>query len=109
MMARRRHYQAHRQRVQNLRGAGRVASGGALAPKPPRATRMQPESIRTVNLVQNHLFFDFFGFSQTNREEREWGNKIKKERKVDSQTGWMGILCKFGKNIRLKKVKKTFF
>jgi len=27
---------------------GRAASGGALAPEPPRATRSQPESIQTI-------------------------------------------------------------
>ena len=38
---------------------GRAASGGALAPEPPRATRSQPESIRTV--VPPTLFSSFFG------------------------------------------------
>jgi len=38
---------------------GRAASGGALAPEPPRATRSQPEPIRTV--PQKPLFFTFFG------------------------------------------------
>ena len=37
---------------------GRAASGGALAPEPPRATRRQPEFIRTVHLVQG--FFPRF-------------------------------------------------
>jgi len=35
---------------------GRVASGGALDPQPPRATRSQPESIGTVL----HSFFFIF-------------------------------------------------
>jgi len=37
--------------------------GGALTPKPSRATRIQPESIRTVNLVQPHIFFDLSGLT----------------------------------------------
>jgi len=40
----------------------RAASGGTLAPQPPRATRNQPESTqdaRTVHLVQ-HFFFPRF-------------------------------------------------
>jgi len=41
---------------------GRAASGGALAPEPPRATRSQPETIWTV--PQNPLFFIFFELSQ---------------------------------------------
>jgi len=37
---------------------GRAASGGALAPEPPRATRNTPEFIR--NFLKNTLFFSFF-------------------------------------------------
>jgi len=49
---------------------GRAASGGALAPEPPRATRSTPESI--LNLSQKTLFFDklqtgFFGHFDFNR------------------------------------------
>ena len=35
---------------------GRAASGGALAPEPPRATRIQPES-RLADSRQKHFFF----------------------------------------------------
>jgi len=35
--------------------SGRAASGGALAPEPPRATRNQPESVRILR--QNDSFF----------------------------------------------------
>jgi len=38
----------------------RAASGGALAPEPPRATRVQPESILTVALVKSTFFLDCF-------------------------------------------------
>jgi len=37
------------------RASGRAASGGALAPEPPRATRNTPESIR--NFFPMHTFF----------------------------------------------------
>ena len=39
------------------RGAGRAASGGALAPQPPRATRSQPEPIE---FSPKNNFFSFF-------------------------------------------------
>jgi len=45
---------------------GRAASGGALAPEPPRATRSQPEPIRTVILWETHFLFKFFGLSSAN-------------------------------------------
>jgi len=41
---------------------GRAASGGALAPELPRATRSTPECIRIV--VPKTFFFHFFEFSQ---------------------------------------------
>jgi len=53
---------------------GRVASGVALAPEPPRATRSQPEPIRTA---EKNVFFHIFcvepglqaGSTQKNRVE----------------------------------------
>jgi len=55
MMVRKHHKKARQQQLllQYLRGAGRAV------PQPPRATRSQPESTWTVNLVQNPLFFRF--------------------------------------------------
>ena len=38
----------------------RAASGGALAPEPPRASRSQPEPMQTVILSTTHFFFRFF-------------------------------------------------
>jgi len=40
------------------RGVGRAASGGPLAPEPPRATRFQPES--DCYFWEIHIFSDFF-------------------------------------------------
>jgi len=37
--------------------------GGALAPKPQCDNRIQQEYIRTVNFVQPHIFFDFYGLT----------------------------------------------
>jgi len=42
---------------------GRAASGGALAPKPPRATRSQPELIWTVILGETSFFLRLFELS----------------------------------------------
>jgi len=44
-----------------IRGvAGRVESGGALAPRSPRATRNQPEPIQ---IFKKHIFSNFFRLS----------------------------------------------
>jgi len=45
---------------------GRAASGGSLAPEPPRATRSQPEFILTVILGETTFFFEVFGSSLLN-------------------------------------------
>jgi len=36
---------------------GRAASGGALAPEPPRATRRQPDCIRILNFTFHNFIF----------------------------------------------------
>jgi len=49
--------------------SGRTASGGALAPEPPRATRNTPEFIQNVS--KKTPFFVFFEFSQ---DKTSFGN-----------------------------------
>jgi len=46
---------------------GRAACGGALAPEPPRATRYQPEPIRTVPKIIV-FFFNFLSWAVSGRE-----------------------------------------
>jgi len=49
---------------------GSAESGGALAPEPPRASRHQPESIRTVIFGKFTFFPFFFGMSQGSTQLR---------------------------------------
>jgi len=54
---------------------GRAASGGALAPEPPRATRSQPESIQTI------IPFFFPELSQSKKKIRVEPAQLEKKKK----------------------------
>jgi len=81
---------------------GRAASGGAFAPEPPRATRIQPESIQKVNLAENPPFSPRF-FRVEPALARELGNK------TDTQSGGVGIWWT-GKNFeKHEKISRFVF
>ena len=71
---------------------GRAAIRGALAPEPPRAGRLEPEPIRTVEQDISPDFFRLNLLCYETRFARKLGNKI------DTQSGWIGISSGFGKH-----------
>jgi len=69
--------------------SGRTASGGVLPPQPPRATRSQPESLRTVLVI---IFFPFFWDHPGKVSSTGW-TRNKKSKKMDQNlAGWKNLV-----------------
>jgi len=84
--------------------SGHAASGGALDPETPRATRIQPESIRTVTRGQFIFSPISFRLSLLCSGSTWFARKL--VGKIDTQSHGKNIGSKNMKKIERKKTKK---